>query len=80
VEHPTQNLTLAIDGEVLLEARKFALERRTTVNQLVREYLSGLVAQYQQRRTARARLKTVFQKGVVEVGRRRMPAFHFGTL
>jgi hypothetical protein len=37
-----QNLTLAIDKEILLEARKFALEHGTTVNQLVRDYLTRL--------------------------------------
>jgi len=65
-----QNLTLAIDEDVLLEARKCALERRTTVNQLVREYLAGLVKQQDRQRAARTRLKAAFATGVVEVGSR----------
>ncbi len=65
-----QNLTLAIDDDILLEARKCALERRTSVNQLVREYLAGLVKQQDRRRAARTRLKAAFAKGIVAVGPR----------
>ena len=39
------NLTLTLDQELLLEARKLALERGTSVNQLVRSYLASLVAE-----------------------------------
>ncbi len=63
-----RNLTLAIEDDVLLAARKFALERGTSVNQLVREYLSTLVETDRRRRRARASLKKAFAKGVVEVG------------
>jgi plasmid stability protein len=35
------NLTLTIDDDVLLRARRRALEHRTSVNALVREYLEG---------------------------------------
>ena len=54
----------------LLEARKYALERRTSINQLVREYLAGLVKQQDRRRAARARLKAALAKGIVVVGPR----------
>ena len=64
------NLTLSIEDEILHEARKYALERRTTVNQLVREYLTGLNSQEEQRRVARERLMAAFKRGVVEVGER----------
>ena len=62
------NLTLSIDDEILHEARKYALERRTTVNQLVREYLAGLNAQEERRRIARERLKAIMERGLVDVG------------
>lgn len=39
------NLTLVIADELLKEARILALRQDTSVNQLVREYLEGLVAQ-----------------------------------
>jgi hypothetical protein len=62
------NLTLAIDEEVLHEARKYALEHRTTVNQLVREYLATLNAQEERRRVAGERLKEIMERGLVDVG------------
>src|SRR4051812_26137964 len=38
-----KNITLAIDEEVLRGVRRYAAEHDTTVNALVREYLTGLV-------------------------------------
>jgi hypothetical protein len=37
-----KNITLAIDEDVLREVRKYAAERETTVNALVRDYLTRL--------------------------------------
>ena len=65
-----QNLTLVIDEDVLLAARKLALEHRTSVNQLIREYLEQLVQEPAHRRLAVARLKKAFQSGLVDVGER----------
>ena len=62
------NLTLAIEDSLLLEARRLALNRRTSVNQLVRDYLAGLVSEQHARRSARSRLKSALGRGVVEVG------------
>jgi hypothetical protein len=52
-----RNLTLAIEDELLEGARKWALERGTTVNQLVRDHLAELVARGGRRRAAAERLK-----------------------
>ncbi|HYM11843.1 MAG TPA: hypothetical protein VEU62_13995 [Bryobacterales bacterium] len=65
-----RNLTLALDEDLLLQARKLALDRRTTVNQLVRDYLLDLVSRERQLRRARSRLKRAFARGIVEIGRR----------
>jgi hypothetical protein len=65
-----QNLTLAIEEEVLLAARKLALDRNTTVNKLVREFLASLVRQDESRRAALERLRGRMQDGVLEVGGR----------
>jgi hypothetical protein len=62
------NLTLSIEDETLHEARKYALEHRTTVNQLVREYLSGLSGLQERRRIARERLLEMMKRGLVELG------------
>ena len=70
VDRPKQNVTLVIEEDLLLAARKIALDQRTSVNQLVREYLATLIDQPSRRRLARARLGGVFEKGLVGVGDR----------
>jgi len=64
------NLTLAVDEDLLLAARKVALDRSSSVNELVREYLQGLVVETDRKRLARSRLKAAFTKGLVTVGER----------
>lgn len=71
MEKTKTNLTLVVDEDLVLAARKIALDRRTSVNQLVREYLAGLVEEAGRRRMARERLKRVFKRGLVETGARR---------
>jgi len=66
----THNLTLAIEEDLLLAARRLALTRRTTVNQLVREFFVDLVHQADRRRAARSRLSKMLEKGLVKVGKR----------
>lgn len=63
----TQNLTLTIEKDVLLEARKYALEHDTTVNQLVRDYLADLSGLEARRRMARERLLAAMDRGIAEV-------------
>jgi len=65
-----QNVTLVIEEDLLRAARKIALDQRTSVNQLVREYLAALVEEPSRRRIARARLRKSFETGLVEVGDR----------
>jgi len=45
--------------------------RQTGVNQLVREYLAGLVEEPSRRRLARARLRKAFETGLVRIGDRK---------
>ncbi len=71
MEKAKQNVTLVIDEDVLLAARKVALDQRTSVNQLVRDYLAALAEEPSRRRLARARLRRAFEKGIVEVGSRK---------
>jgi len=70
MEKLKQNLTLVVEEDLLLAARKVALDQRTSVNQLVREYLAALVEEPSRRRLARARLRKAFETGLVEVGER----------
>jgi hypothetical protein len=70
MEKAKQNVTLVVEEDLLLAARKVALDRRTSVNQLVREYLATLVEESSRRRLARARLTAAFDTGLVKVGKR----------
>ena len=71
MEKARQNVTLVVEEDLLLAARKVALDQRTSVNQLVRDYLAALVEEPSRRRLARARLKKAFETGLVDVGDRK---------
>ena len=51
------NVTLAIEEELLQAARAVAAERQTSVNEMVRQYLSQLVGEDRRRRAAWERIK-----------------------
>jgi hypothetical protein len=53
------NLTLAIDDALLQQAREVALRERTSVNALVRDFLSRYVDARQRRLEALARFEAV---------------------
>ncbi|MCL6545252.1 MAG: hypothetical protein K6T61_08475 [Bryobacteraceae bacterium] len=63
-------MTLVVDEELLLAARKAALDRRTSVNQLVRDFLASLAQEPLRRQMARVRLEAALEQGLVEVGPR----------
>ena len=65
-----KNLTLTLDEELLRAARKVALDRNTSVNQLVRDYLVRLVGEADQRQAELASLDEFFRTSRIEVGRR----------
>jgi len=65
-----KNLTLAIDDNLLTEARKLALEEATTVNSMVRDYLADRVRERDRRTTARAAIERSFDEVRIRVGRR----------
>ena len=71
MERAKQNLTLVVEEDLLLAARKVALDQQTSVNQLVREFLATLVEEPGRRRLAGARLRQAFETGLVEVGDRK---------
>jgi hypothetical protein len=65
-----RNLTLTLDQDLLRAARKVALDRNTSVNQLVRDFLSGLVHEQDLQHSALADLDEIFRRTRVQVGRR----------
>jgi hypothetical protein len=66
-----RNLTLTLDAKLLRDARKIAVERDTSVNQMVREYLGQVVQEADRRRAARSRMEEIFRTFRIDVGRRK---------
>jgi len=65
-----RNLTLTIDEDVLLAARKAALDRKTSVNQLVRDYLAQFAGATDEQKAAMARLEELYRTSEFEMGPR----------
>ena len=65
-----RNLTLTIDEDVLREARKVALDRNTSVNQLVRDYLVELSGIAERRRKAKAAIEQMFRDTHIRIDRK----------
>jgi hypothetical protein len=63
-----RNLTLTIDEDLLRAARKVALDRNTSVNQMVREYLAATVRDSGRQLAAVAKLDELFRKASAQVG------------
>ena len=63
------NLTLSIDKELLKKARKIAIEKDTTVNQMVREYLESIIEKeaYKEEDVIK-QLKEHYSKTSIEIG------------
>lgn len=62
------NVTLTINAGVLKAARKAALNRDTSVNALVREYLTQLAKEDDQQEKARTELAQLFKRSKYKVG------------
>jgi len=63
-----KNVTLAIEEDVLNAARKYAVKHNTTVNGMVREYLTRLVKFEDRAAEARQRLKELSEESTLELG------------
>jgi hypothetical protein len=61
-----QNVTLVVEEDLLLAARKVALDRRTSVNQLVRSVGGGT----QPETASPCQMRKASKTGLVEVGSR----------
>ncbi len=69
-DYVAKNLTLTLNEDLLRAARKVAIDRNTSVNQMVRDYLERVVRETDQRQTALARLDEIFRTERIEVGRK----------
>lgn len=59
-------MTLVVEEDLLRAARKVALDKGTSVNQLVREFLTSLVGQTDRQRLAKERLMKMMEKGLYD--------------
>jgi hypothetical protein len=65
-----KNITLSVDDGILAAVRRHAAERDSTVNALVREYLTNLAAHQGRASRARARLRQLSRQSLGRLGRK----------
>lgn len=63
-----RNVTLSIDDDLLRSARKVALDRDTSVNQLIRDFLQRLVQETDRQQAAIQGIEEIFRNSRYEIG------------
>jgi len=65
------NLTLQVDDDILRRARKVAIDRNTTVTQMIREFLTSIAERgTMEKELALRRLRATFGKYERDMGKR----------
>jgi hypothetical protein len=65
-----KNLTLTIDEDLIRAARKVALDRNSSVNNLVRGFLEALVAESGEQRAAMIQIEALFRDRPFAAGKK----------
>jgi len=65
-----RNITLSVDEDILAAVRRHAAERESSVNALVREYLTNLAAHEDRARRARTRLRQLSKQSQGRLGKK----------
>ena len=65
-----RNITLSVDDDVLAAVRRHAADRNSSVNALVREYLTNLAAHEDRAKRARARLRQLSGQSQGRLGKK----------
>jgi len=65
-----KNITLNVDEKVLAAVRRYAAERDSSVNALVREYLASIAQRQDRAAQARKRLGQLSRRSKARVGKR----------
>ena len=65
-----KNITLSVDEKVLAVVRRHAAEQNSSVNALVRDYLTNLAAQEDRANGARARLRELSAQSSGRLGKK----------
>lgn len=63
-----KNVTLSIDEKVLAAARRFAAEHNSSVNRLVREFLSDIAEREDRATKVRKRLQRLSNRSTARMG------------
>ena len=65
-----KNITLSVDENILAAVRRHAAERNSTVNALVRDYLTNLAAHEDRANRARARISQLSKQSQGRLGKK----------
>jgi hypothetical protein len=65
-----KNITLAVDEKVLAIVRRHAADQNSSVNALVRDYLTNLAAQEERASGARARMRELSAQSQGRLGKK----------
>ncbi len=65
-----KNITLSVDDKILKAVRRYAAERDSSVNKLVREFLTGLSEREDRARNARERIQELSRSSSARIGPR----------
>jgi hypothetical protein len=68
VERAMKNITLAIDEHVLDEVRRYAVNKGTTVNAIVREHLTRIASEEDRIAKARRELLELAEQSTLDMG------------
>jgi hypothetical protein len=63
-----KNITLSVDEKVLKAVRRYAAERDSSVNRLVREFLRSVSEREDRARNARLRIQELSRRSTARVG------------
>ncbi len=63
-----KNITLSVDERLLKVARRYAAERGTSVNAVVREFLTQLAEREDRARAARQRIRELADRSSAKIG------------
>ncbi|HVT03062.1 MAG TPA: DUF6364 family protein [Thermoanaerobaculia bacterium] len=63
-----KNITLSVDERVLVTVRRYANERNSSVNRLVREFLDGIARHEDRARGARRRIRKLSDASSASIG------------
>ena len=65
-----KNITLSVDDDVLAAVRRYSAEQNSSVNALVREFLTNLAGHQDRARRARIRLRQLSKQSSGRLGAR----------